>query len=801
MDNENQNQNLPQNPESTPVPESTPTPEPSLVQPASQIPLASTEKKSLDLSHITQGLNQAADDLAATPVAAGVVPKAEEPQNNPSGASLNTTESLSGKSMVIVVTETMTTAAGILLLCGVLVTLMTVNFNAFKGLFGSDPQVSGGIIRFLASFIWGAFTVSMLLMLITTIYQFFFGKSQQVEKSQGLLVRLIIVPILLIVGGAAWYIIPQFVYVPETTTEDTAVLPESKYTSPQMIALEKDEDSGTLKRTSNTKNLVGPITLQFDTTSYIPAETQFYKITNYEWDVNGDGTFEPSEGTDAIATAIYTEKKEYLVALKVRKELLRPQDGKKAGDIVEEIYGPGEEKGGMTILVTKIRPSIKLTVDPENPKGGAPLTVNVDATGSVGEGKLTKFSWDFDGDGKEDALGVKQSYTYDKPGFYRATLTVSDEQGLSATKTIEVDVSKTSEPQAKIDASTFQGQAPLSVAFDGTKSTAPEGRIISYKWDFGDASPEETGEKISHDYSVPGKFKVKLVVETDLKKTAETTEDITVTAAKGAPTARIMSEVNGQPADTLASISGKVPLVVKFDSSFSTDPENDIVRREWDFQGDKKFDESGTSVSYTYNAPGKYLVTLRLTDSSKNISEAVVNVEVKADDLIAVISADPNTGESPLWVAFDGSSSNYTKGQIVSYTWDFGDGTPAQVTGATISHQYQTSGTFTATLTIQTSDGKSMSAKRVISVLQDALVPAFSILPSFGPAPLDVEVDARASKGQIISYRWEFGDGTVSTGSRATHTYATAGTYTVTLRVQDVFGNAQKTVKNIIVTK
>jgi len=64
---------------------------------------------------------------------------------------------------------------------------------------------------------------------------------------------------------------------------------------------------------------------------------------------------------------------------------------------------------------------------------------------------------------------------------------------------------------------------------------------------------------------------------------------------------------------------------------------------------------------------------------------------------------------------------------------------------------------------------------------------------------LDVQVDGRSSSdpdGPIASYAWNFGDGETATGSQASHTYAEAGTYTVTLTVTDGEGvTAQDTVE------
>jgi PKD repeat protein len=42
--------------------------------------------------------------------------------------------------------------------------------------------------------------------------------------------------------------------------------------------------------------------------------------------------------------------------------------------------------------------------------------------------------------------------------------------------------------------------------------------------------------------------------------------------------------------------------------------------------------------------------------------------------------------------------------------------------------------------------------------------------------------------GRITRYAWNFGDGHTATGRRASHTYATRGTRTITLKVTDSYG-------------
>jgi glucose/arabinose dehydrogenase/PKD repeat protein len=84
-------------------------------------------------------------------------------------------------------------------------------------------------------------------------------------------------------------------------------------------------------------------------------------------------------------------------------------------------------------------------------------------------------------------------------------------------------------------------------------------------------------------------------------------------------------------------------------------------------------------------------------------------------DPIAVINASPASGPAPLSVSFDSAGSTDPDGDPLTYTWNFGDGSPP-ASGATTTHLYSTAGLYTATLTVSDGRGGTGNAPRVISV-------------------------------------------------------------------------------------
>jgi PKD repeat protein len=140
-------------------------------------------------------------------------------------------------------------------------------------------------------------------------------------------------------------------------------------------------------------------------------------------------------------------------------------------------------------------------------------------------------------------------------------------------------------------------------------------------------------------------------------------------------------------------------------------------------------------------------------------------------------------------VMFNGSDSYDPDGTIVSYDWDFGDGTNG--TGEATTCAYATAGTYTVTLTVTDDDGATGTDTAL--VLVNATVPNEPPVADAGPdqnALVNETVMFNGSgsydpDGTIVSYDWNFGDETNGTGETTMCVYATAGTYTVTLTVTD----------------
>jgi len=156
-------------------------------------------------------------------------------------------------------------------------------------------------------------------------------------------------------------------------------------------------------------------------------------------------------------------------------------------------------------------------------------------------------------------------------------------------------------------------------------------------------------------------------------------------------------------------------------------------------------------------------------------------------------------------IQFNAVQSSDEDGEIVSYVWDFDDGTDGS--GMTVSHTYATVGTYSVYLRVTDDEGATGETRKTIYV--EAAAPAgptasFTASPTSGTSPLIVTFNATASTSPegALTYAWTFGDGQVGTGQITSHTYfsGTARTFTATLTVTAADGRTATATAAITIT-
>jgi len=531
-----------------------------------------------------------------------------------------------------------------------------------------------------------------------------------------------------------------------------------------------------------TTELTAPIEVKFNS-SNIQFEENLVRIED-SWDF-GD---ESSKEYGQIVSHIYDKMGTYEVVLTITVQ------DKNTGELLV-----GAEYMEVVSITDQAITAI-FTADPQS--GEAPLEVNFDASESFDpNGNIDRYEWDFDKDGLfDDAEGVEASHEFTKIGNYTVALRVTNTLGDFEISKKEIIVSQAEIPEALItlvnepDSYTVE----TNYVFKADESSSPNGNIVSYEWNFNDGSKIETTKTVSHSFDKEGTYEITLKVIDEDEEEGEISKIITIGSPKGSPKAKINSTPNLEEGDVY--VKGKVPFPVSFDAKGTVDSDNNIIDYEWDF-GDASPTGYGEDVSYTYTTEGTYTVLLIVTDADNNVGKDSMVVKVEPQGVLAVIDADQIDGSVPLIVEFDASGSTYTSGKITSYRWNFGDGSAPKLGSAKVSHRYDDIGSFNASVEVIGADNNSDTAELTITVREIDLTSCFTTVIEEGTAPLETSFDPGCSSGSIISYYWDFGDGSTSTANKPSHVFEEPGEYRVVLEVSDSDNTVDKAELYINVTE
>jgi PKD repeat protein len=440
-------------------------------------------------------------------------------------------------------------------------------------------------------------------------------------------------------------------------------------------------------------------------------------------------------------------------------------------------------------------PAAAISVSPSS--GAAPLAVTADASGSTaGSNSIATYTFNF-GDGSA-VVGPRASATanhgYAAGGKFTLTVTVTDSGGAAAIATATITVGA---PAASLKVSPASGMPPLAVIADASASIDPIG-ITSYTFDFGDGSAvvgPQPGSAAPHTYTSTGSYTANVTVTDSVGATSASTSLVTVTQA-APPTASL----------AVTPTSGGAPLSVTADASGSTSGSNPITGYRFNFGDGTTAGPTGTPVvGHVFSSPGTYMLTATVTDSAGASASASATVTVVAPP-VAALSVTPTSGSAPLFVTADASGSRDPIG-IAGYTFDFGDGSAAigPQTGATAMHTYNSGGTFKVTVTARDTAGATATASTSVNVVVPPTA-TLSATPASGVAPLQVSASGAnsvAGSRPIGSYTFNFGNGIVvgpQAAATANTTYASPGTYTVTLTVTDTGGTSATAATSITVS-
>ena len=233
--------------------------------------------------------------------------------------------------------------------------------------------------------------------------------------------------------------------------------------------------------------------------------------------------------------------------------------------------------------------------------------------------------------------------------------------------------------------------------------------------------------------------------------------------------------------------------VVKFDATAShADAGIDSYR--WDL-GTGSYVDGDKIMSKRFYARGDYTIRLEVIDQNGHgaFKSQILKVRLAPH---AALSADNQAVLVGQTVTYNAAASTGDPGLTGNYEWDLdGDGSFEKTTTTpTVSTSYSTLGTRTVHVRVTDTNGKTATAA-LNEVVHRAPTAAFTIDPNPATTGQQVTFDGSSSTDDdpIAKYEWDLdGNGTFETDTQAvataTTTFATAGTYTIRLRVTDDHG-------------
>ncbi|MBN1925871.1 MAG: tandem-95 repeat protein [Prolixibacteraceae bacterium] len=389
----------------------------------------------------------------------------------------------------------------------------------------------------------------------------------------------------------------------------------------------------------------------------------------------------------------------------------------------------------------------------------------------------TTFEWNF-GDGSPVSNEFEPDHTYGGTGDYIVTLTVDNpNNGCSHTYRDTINIYSFDETATgMIEADVVTGCAPLTVNFSQTLTDhLSDNYVVSlYDWDFdGDGSIDSIkGANPTYTYDTPGTYSVSLYVRSN-----DNSCDYNFTEAGLIQVSGPIVNFSVTPA--IVCINSEVQFTNESTKGPDdpADPALDVF--SWDF-GD-----GGTSTDehpfHTYTRDTIFDVSLTVTDQF-GCSATLVK-----DSFINILPFTPafEIGDTLVCSGSTVTFTNVSEGEYTQFQWDFdGNGSTDLTTYNLdpVTRNYPTGGMFHPVLTLVSPNGCTKQDTAALHVV-NATARFSALSTNIGCAPANAFFQPVANENEVISYLWDFGDGSTSTERAPRHRYFMPGYYTVSLRV------------------
>ncbi len=369
------------------------------------------------------------------------------------------------------------------------------------------------------------------------------------------------------------------------------------------------------------------------------------------------------------------------------------------------------------------------------------------------------FLWNF-GDGTTSSVGSPFHF-FSEEGIYNVTLQYTTSEGCELTYALPQSITFANPLPTHTINGPIEGCAPLTTTFENT--TPNSGNTAWFwadgYWSLGGWNGINYGLPVTRTFTIPGVYGVQQRVSSSILPTCgiQVWIDSVVT-------------VYGANADFSLTQSG---LCIPIDAQF-TSLSPDAVEWNWDFGNGYTSDQQNPSMTF-------------LTDPADSVTLSITTIhgctdthtEVGINILEPVIGAVYTGNCNPLPVQFSATTDG-----MVSWEWDFGDGTTG--TGPTPTHMYTADGNYAATVIVTTIENCRDTVTMQVPILVNGPTAGFNSPTPANCAPSVVEFFDLSE--EAVAWFWDFGDNTNSTVQHPVKLYDQPGVYDITLVVTSAAG-------------
>ncbi|MCX6247140.1 MAG: PKD domain-containing protein [Bacteroidetes bacterium] len=414
-------------------------------------------------------------------------------------------------------------------------------------------------------------------------------------------------------------------------------------------------------------------------------------------------------------------------------------------------------------------------------------------------GFITTWVWNYGDLSPQDTIHFPNNpntcHTYAVPGTYLVSLTVTDNSGFTDT----YSHNQTVLPLPIANFFNTTGCEGKLVQFTDASFPNGGGNIISWDWLFDDplSGIDNTSnlQDPTHIFNTGGvTYNVRLIIHNF--------DDCVDTIVK--PVYIFPSP----PVDFTRDTACLGDLVHFFANTTITHVDS-IVTWSWDFGDGTPPSTDPINTSHLYTAPGIYVCTLTVIDHHGCVNTVSHQVKVNPKPIPEFSWSVPACTDSPILYTDQSTVPAGYTGYIAKWMWDFDDGTTQTITipaSPNVTHTFATGSlTHLVRLTVWTSDSCTLFKEHLINSIPSPIANFdYSTISCKGQPVQFNDLSQVNGGGGITIWNWNFGDpgsgfNNLSTLQSPAHTFAVAGSYTVTLIIQNSTGCHDTIVKTVTV--